>query len=259
MMEPILAKRALAGPRAAARLAALAFLAALCLPLFLLAGCQSEIYSGLQEDEANLMLVLLLARDFDAEKMNNGKSGFSISVEKRQTAAALELLSANGHPRAKHASLGGVFSGQGMISTPLEEQARLSYALSQELSETFSRIDGVLTARVHVVLAAKDHTGAISNPASAAVFLRHLPDSPAVNLSPKIKEISSKSVPGLSEEAVSVMLVPVRIDVVLPVDSPGQSRPWWRSLAFGALLILAAILAIRAVAKRRRGQAGERA
>jgi type III secretion protein J len=129
--------------------------------------------------------------------------------------------------------------------------------LSQELSETFSRIDGVLTARVHVVLAARDQTGAISNPASAAVFLRHLPDSPVVNLSPKIKEISSKSVPGLSEEAVSVMLVPVRIDVVLPVEAAGEGASWWRSLAFAALAVLALSLSIRSILKRRVRKAGE--
>ena len=234
----------------------LAFLAAAF--FFLLAGCRSEIYSGLDEDEANLMLVLLLSRDFDAEKASQGKNGFAILVEKRQTAAALELLSANGHPRAKHESMGGVFSGQGMISTPVEEQARLSYALSQELSETFSRIDGVLTARVHVVLAARDQTGAVSTPASAAVLLRHLPDSPAVNLTPKIKEISSKSVPGLSEEAVSVMLVPVRLDVVLPVEEPAGVMSRWRLPAAGILLALMLGIAIlrRAGGKRRRDGEG---
>ena len=234
----------------------LAFLAAAF--FFLLAGCRSEIYSGLDEDEANLMLVLLLSRDFDAEKASQGKNGFAILVEKRQTAAALELLSANGHPRAKHESMGGVFSGQGMISTPVEEQARLSYALSQELSETFSRIDGVLTARVHVVLAARDQTGAVSTPASAAVFLRHLPDSPAVNLTPKIKEISSKSVPGLSEEAVSVMLVPVRLDVVLPVEESAGVMSRWRLPAAGILLALMLGIAIlrRAGGKRRRDGEG---
>ena len=140
--------------------------------------------------------------------------------------------------------MGEVFSGQGMISTPVEEQARLAYALSQELAETFSRIDGVLTARVHVVLAARDQTGAISTSPSAAVFLRHLPDSPAVNLPPKIKELSSKSVPGLSEEAVSVMLVPVRIDVVLPTNPDAGGFGGKTSLIVGGLVILVIAVAL---------------
>jgi type III secretion protein J len=232
----------------------LALLAALLASLAL-AGCQTELYSGLSEDEANQMLVLLLSQDFDAVKVNAGKAGFSLTVDEKQTTQALELLSANGHPKTRHQSMGGVFSGQGMISTPVEEQARLSYALSQELSETFSKIDGVLTARVHVVLATRDQSGTVSSPASAAVVLRHLPDSPVVNLTPKIKEVSSKSVPGLSENGVSVMLVPVRIDVVLPQEQgPGLLD---NPRLLGALLLVLIALAViaRSVLRRRRGPA----
>jgi type III secretion protein J len=218
-------------------------------------GCQAELFSGLSEEEANRMLVLLLARDFQVEKVDRGKAGFQLTVEKKQTAAALELLSASGYPRTKHENMGEVFSGQGMISTPTEEQARLAYALSQELSETFSRIDGVLTARVHVVLAARDQAGAISTPPSVAVFLRHLPDSPVSNLTPKIKEISSKSVPGLSEEAVSVMLVPVRIDVVLPMNSDGGGLSAWTVLLSAGLLVLIVLAAVRFSRKRRSASA----
>jgi type III secretion protein J len=237
------------GPR---RRQGAASLTAVLVLLLALTGCQVEIYSGLQEDEANRMLVVLLARDFDAAKLDKGKAGFALSVERRQMAAALELLSANGLPRTRHVSLGGVFTGQGMISTPIEEQARMAYALSQELSETFSRLDGVLTARVHVVLAARDQTGALSTPATAAVFLRHLPDSPAVNLTPKIKEITSKSVPGLSEDAVSVMLVPVRLDVYLPVEASGRGH--WGRLA-GAAAAAALLVALGVVSWRRRTRA----
>jgi type III secretion protein J len=236
--------------------AALALLAAMAATL-LLAGCQTELYSGLDEEEANKMLVLLLAQDFDAVKVDQGKAGFSLTVDGRQTTQALELLAANGHPRIKHESMGSVFSGQGMISTPVEEQARLSYALSQELSETFSRIDGVLTSRVHVVLATRDQSGAVSSPASAAVFLRHLPESPVVNLTPKIREISSKSVPGLAESGVSVMLVPVRIDVVLPKASSGGLADHPRLAGAGLVLLLAIGLAARRFYLRRRARTAE--
>jgi type III secretion protein J len=237
-------------PRGAWGRTALA-LVALALPLAL-AACQTELYSGLGEEEANKMLVLLLAQDFSAAKVDQGKSGFALTVEKKQMAAALELLSANGHPQARHKSMGDVFSGQGMISTPVEEQARLSYALSQELSETFSRIDGVLTARVHVVLATRDQAGSISSPASAAVVIRHLPDSPVVNLTPKIKEVSSKSVPGLGESAVSVMLIPVRIDMVLPIEaSAGGFLTRWRVLVLGLCFLAAFYLTLRHLSRRK--------
>ena len=69
-----------------------------------------------------------------------------------------------------------------MISSASEEQARMAYAISQELSDTFSRIDGVLTSRVHVVLGGTDQATDARILPSAAVFLRHTPDSPVVNL-----------------------------------------------------------------------------
>jgi type III secretion protein J len=222
----------------------------------LLAGCQLELYSGLDEEEANKMLMILLAQDFDAAKVDKGKNGFALTVEKKQTVMALELLSANGHPRTKHESMGSVFSGQGMISTPVEEQSRLAYALSQELSETFSKIDGVLTARVHVVLTARDQSGNVSSPATAAVLIRHLPDSPVMNLTPKIKEISSKSVPGLSENSVSIMLIPVRIDMVfptMPANSGLLGRP--RLVLAIIVLLVGFALSLRHYLKRRKTSA----
>ena len=92
-----------------------------------------------------------------------------------------------------------------------------SYALLQELSDTFSQIDGVLTSRVHVVLGSEDLGTGKSTPASAAVFLRHTPDSQAPNLVARIKVLAANAVPGLNQENVSVMLVPVRETVTLPI------------------------------------------
>jgi type III secretion protein J len=178
-------------------------------------GCQNELYTGLAEEEANLILAALLSRDIEAKKVAVGKSGYSITVDSEDVIRSLELLKARGLPRPAFVNLGKVFTGQGMISTPLEERSRLSYALAEELSDTFSRLDGVVAARVHVVLAERDVSGAINTPASAAVVIRYLPDSPVVNLTAKIKEVSGKSIPDLSDDKVAVMLVPARPEVIL--------------------------------------------
>jgi type III secretion protein J len=231
----------------------LVWLSAIFLALLIACSCQAELYSGLTEEEANRMMVVLLNSDLNAAKINQGKNGFSLAVESDQVALALELLSTHGFPRIKHENLGQVFSGQGMISTPLEEQSRLAFALSQELSETFSRLDGVLAARVHVVLQSRDQSGAVYSPATAAVVIRHLPDSPVVNLTAKIKEVSSKSVPGLSEDLVSVMLVPSRVEVILPEgrsDSSILTSPRFLVAAF-LVLALVSLLVRRKLASRK--------
>lgn len=215
----------------------------------LLAGCKTVIYQGLEEEEANTMLSVLLKHGIQAEK-SSVKSGYSVSIDEKSIVQALEILKQNSLPHAAFQTMGQVFSAQGMISSATEEQARLSFALSQELSETFSRIDGVLTARVHVVLGETDlATGSVTAP-SAAVFLRHTPESQVTRLISNIRELAANSVPGLAQENVSVMLLPVRETVSVPLPKEKDALlpdipP--RSIIFGLAGLLACALAGLAV------------
>lgn len=204
----------------------IALLFALLLSM-LLAGCQVDLYRGLTEYQANEMLSALLRRNIPAKKIDGAKNGFSVTVDEKDLVQALEILKENSLPGEKYQTLGSIFSGQGMISSPGEEQARLAFAISQELSNTFSRIDGVLTSRVHIVLREVDSTTETQTMPSAAVFLRHSPDSPVVNLVTKIRELTAKAVPGLGFEQVSVLLVPVRETVSVPYAPP---LSFWQSL-----------------------------
>ncbi|MBP3730844.1 MAG: type III secretion inner membrane ring lipoprotein SctJ [Mailhella sp.] len=230
----------------------------------LLSGCKTEIYQGLQESEANTMLSVLLRHGITAEKIS-AKNGFSLSIDDKYIIQALEILRQNSLPRDDYKSMGQVFSAQGMISSATEDQARLSYALSQELSDTFSRIDGVLTARVHVVLGHTDLGTGRATPASAAVFLRHTPESQATRLISNIRELAANAVPGLAQDNVSVMLVPVRetVSVPMPQASPslqGKDERQDLVLILGALLGLSVIglaVALAMLARSRKKSGGE--
>lgn len=226
------------------------FLFAFCL---LLAACKAEVYTGLSEEQANLMLGTLLKRGISASKENKGKSGFSILVEEGQMIQTLEILRESGLPHDRYQSLGEVFKGQGMISSPSEEDARLAFAISQELSDTFSRIDGVLSARVHVVLGKVDEAVNLRIPPAVGVFIRHTPESAVVSMVPKIRELSAHSVPGLNVDHVSVMLVPVRETVTVP---PLVTVSWQEKYLVPALLA-AIVLGVGAglgIARLRRNQ-----
>lgn len=210
----------------------------------LLAGCKVEMYTGLSEEQANQMLSTLLRRGIAAEKISAGKNGYTLSVEDDQLVLALQVLKENSLPRESFKNLGEVFSGDGMISSSSEEQARMSYALSQELADTFSRIDGVLTARVHVVLGVNDPVNNIRIEPSAAVFLRHTPDSPVVNLVPEIRELTASSVASLKYDNVSVMLVPVRESVTVPEKRPAPSSLFAPGALTPALVLQVLALAL---------------
>lgn len=225
-------------PRAARGLMVL--LTVLCL---FLSACQVEVYQGLNEHQANEMLSLLLKNGIKVRKKSMGKTGFTLSVEEERLIQALDILNENNLPRENYKSLGTVFAGQGMISSPTEEQARMAHALSQELADTFSRIDGVLSSRVHVVLPVIDQASDTRTPPSAAVFLRHTPESVAVNMVPKIRELTASAVPGLSYDKVSVMLVPMRESISVPRSGDSETP-----LPYALLGILAGLLLLGVVA-----------
>ena len=176
------------------------------LSLFL-AGCKTELYSDLTEREANLMLAALLDAGIVAEK-RGAAEGASIFVNEGQLSQAVALLEARGLPSDRYTSLGEVFQKEGIVSSPIEERARYIYALSQELSQTLAEIEGVLSARIHVVLPETDMLGRGFNPSSASVSIKHRSDAPIEALTPNIKMLVANSIEGLVYDNVTVVNFP---------------------------------------------------
>ena len=191
-------------------------MAAVILCSLLLSACDEVLYSNLSEGDANEMLSTLLKRGVEAQKVSAGKNGFNIEVAQEDLVRSLEIIKEHSLPRQSYESLGSVFSAQGMISSQTEEQARLSYAISQELANTLSKIDGVLNARVHVVLVQHEQASGVTTPPSAAVFLRHTKDSPVPQMVSDIKDTVAKAVAGLNPDRVAVMTELFQENVLAP-------------------------------------------
>ncbi|WP_027571382.1 type III secretion system inner membrane ring lipoprotein SctJ [Bradyrhizobium sp. WSM1743] len=182
----------------------------LALPfLFPLIGCKADLYTKIQEREANEMLALLLGKGVDAVRVVAKDGTSSIQVEEKQLAYSIDLLNVEGLPRQSFKNLGEVFKGSGLVASPIEERARYVYALSEELSRTISDIDGVLSARVHVVLPKNDLLRQDATPSSASVFIRHGSNAKLSALLPQIKMLVANSIEGLSYDKVAVVFVPV--------------------------------------------------
>ena len=103
--------------------------------------------------------------------------------------------------------MGQIFRKEGLVSSPLEERARYIYALSQELTNTLSQMDGVLAARVHVVLPERGGVGETTTPSTAAVFIKHQTGYNLDALQPQIRKLVTHAIPGLTEDRVSIALV----------------------------------------------------
>ena len=186
----------------------------------LLSGCGPEVlYSNLSESDANTMMGLLLVRNIQAVKISQKENLFSISVPRQQFAAATDLLKWYGIPSEKFSGIGEDFKKTGIVSSPSEEKIRFMYALSQQISETLSHIDGVLVARVSLVLPKNDPYTETLTPSSASVFLKFRPGSVPPTLVPQIKTLVMKSVEGLNYDNVSVVIVQSEsIDYYYPLN-----------------------------------------
>jgi type III secretion protein J len=225
---------------------------ALCALVLGLAGCKASLYSGLNESEANEIVAALSLGRIDARKERVDGAEWQVQVDEGRIGAALELLRAQGLPHERFASMGDMFQKQGLVSTPAEERMRYIFGVSQELSQTLRSIDGVVSARVHVVIPTNDPLSDKVKPSSAAVFIKHRPDADLRLLTPTVKDLVAHSIEGLSADQVSLSLFETRAAVragAAPLDEPpGDERLVLGLLTQRAAMLLLGLLLAAAVA-----------
>jgi type III secretion protein J len=195
------------------------------------ASCKSELYTNLDQRRANEIVATLRQHGIPADRSIGKGDRVSISVEESRFAEAVAVLNDNGLPKQEFATLGDVFKRDGLVSSPVQERAQMIFALSQELSRTVSEIDGVLSARVHLVLPENDPLRQQLVPSSASVFIRHQASVLMSDLVPQVKMLVANGVAGLSYDKVSVILVPVASrGSVASNDRAVEvgARPWGR-------------------------------
>ncbi len=176
----------------------------------LLAACapKVELMAAIPESDANEVLGALQNAGISAEKVPGKEGLVGLQIAADQVGRAMELLREQGLPRERFAGMGQVFKKEGLISSPLEERARYLYALSQELSGTLNQIDGVIVARVHVVLPERSTTGEGAVPSSAAVFLKYQEGYDMEIVQPLVRRLVINSIPGLTPDKLTIVMVP---------------------------------------------------
>jgi type III secretion protein J len=177
----------------------------------LLTACGSQdLYAQLDEQQANEMVAVLRNAGLDADKEAREGQNFAVVAPTSEFARAVTVLRANGYPRDSFDSIGHVFKKDGFVSSPVEEHARLTHALSQEISNTLSHIDGVIVARVQLALPDKDPLVDKPQPAAAAVFIKHRAGIDLTGSVGQIKALVVNSVEGLPYDNVTVALFPAQ-------------------------------------------------
>jgi type III secretion protein J len=240
------------------QLSSIARLALVFLLCGLLAACKVQLYSGLTQRDANEMLAVLLQAGIDADTVV-GKEDMVLRVEQGQMDRAIGLLGARGLPRPKTTTLGDVFKQEGLISSPLEQRARFIYAMSEELSRTLSQLDGVISARVHIVIPERRPNESTMSPPSAAIFIKYQDDYDLNGYVPQIKQLVANAIEGLSYDKVSVVLFPsnARADLAAKPKPPEDfDRKTVLYLAGGGVLLLVVLIGavVFLLLGRRRGR-----
>jgi type III secretion protein J len=220
-------------------------IAALPALLVFLSGCAGEeLLHGLDERQANELLVALDEGGIAAEKRREGgaDAGWLVEVRAGDAGRARRILSERELPRPRAPGFGDLFGEAAMVPTPVEEHARWLHALSGELSRSLGAIDGVVEARVHLGLPPEEPSRSMGpRLPRAAVLLKCRPLACASvrALEPGIRALVAGAAEGLAADAVA-LLVSEAAELPARAGEPRRAIPW---RAGGAALLVALALA----------------
>lgn len=193
------------------------------LSVFLLAlsSCDSSkvVVHGVEEKEANEILVFLASKNISADKVLPESSGgggpgdktvlYDIAVSENEWINAMAILNREGLPRKKGTNLLQLFSKSGLVPSEQEENIRYRAGKEEELASTIRKIDGVIDADIQLSLPEEQNLvpGTPSQIATASVYVKHqgILDDPNSHLITKIKRLVASSVPGLEFDNVTVI------------------------------------------------------
>lgn len=175
---------------------------------FLISGCKEVLYSNLAEGEANEMVAVLAASNIPTARERGKKGDYAVLVDSENVALAVTVLKNAGYPQTQFLSLGDVFSTEGIIGTPFEQQARYLHAMNEELSHTITSINGIRSARVLVTSPPRGRYDRELPAARASVTIHYEAGTNVQELIPSIKLVVAYAMPNLKYEDVAVASFP---------------------------------------------------
>lgn len=190
------------------------------------AACRERIQHGLDERQANELQTVLVERGLDARKVPEAgkKPTWAIEVAEEQSSDAVRVLAELGLPRPTAETGCDVFGGGGLIRSPVEEQLCRVRVLERGVEKTLQSVEGVLIARVHLMVPPPPRPGQSVPPAKASAMLRAAPGQGARlrQSQEMIRALIAGGVEGLSPEAVSLLVdeASTRVEVSVPAVSP---------------------------------------
>ncbi|MET3633165.1 type III secretion system inner membrane ring lipoprotein SctJ [Burkholderia sp. 572] len=225
----------------------------------------AALFDQINEADANEMLSVLGRAGVPAQKDQRSTNGWRLAVASSDVSLALEILNSAGLPRERYKTIGELFPKEGLISTPVEEHMRSIYAISQELSRTISKIDGVITARVHLSIPRREPLLRVQQTPTASVFVKYRAEVSMQQNTLAIKDLVVGAIKDLDRANVTVALfpwsphsmAPASTDYVqvlgLAISPRSYSRMLWMVFLPWMLLSVAAAVGLVLIARSMKG------
>lgn len=220
----------------------------------LLVGCSSKktIVHGIQEREANAIVVLLHSKNIEASKIQSSEGGgtgaqkvvlWDIEIPSDHAIEAMNYLDQEGLPRKHSENLLDIFGNAGLVPSESQEKIRYQAGLAQEIANTINKIDGILDANVIISFPEEDPlTGKTKGTLTASVYVKHngVLDDPNMQLKTKIKRLVAASVTGLNYDNITVIGDRAKItensdEIQKNKETPELTNIWSIELAKGSV------------------------
>lgn len=187
--------------------------------LFLLVSCDSQetIAHGLDEREANEILVFLEGRGINATKVPGAAEGaggggavkWDIQVPEAKRSEAMSILSQAGLPRRQGQNLLDLFKESGLVPSEIQQQIRYQSGLAEQIASIIRKMDGVIDAEVQLSFPKEDvlNPTAKKGQVTASVYVKHtgVLSDPNSHLISSIKWLVAGAVPELNFDNVTVV------------------------------------------------------
>ncbi|RKT98761.1 EscJ/YscJ/HrcJ family type III secretion inner membrane ring protein [Burkholderia sp. Nafp2/4-1b] len=170
-----------------------------------LVACKTDLYTNLPEAEANQMIALLMLRDINVDKELSKDGNVTIRIDSNEFVNAVELMRQHGLPRRKVTALNDLFPPGQLVTSPTQEEAKITFLKEQQLEKMLRSMDGVVDAQVSI--AERDLQNRRDPPrTSASVFVKYSPERNFVAHEAEIRSLVVNGTTGLSSDHVSVVL-----------------------------------------------------
>jgi type III secretion protein J len=176
----------------------------------LLWGCTVPVANGLEESDANRIVLALDRANVDGTKEADpsAEGKFCVVVGRDDAARALMAMRAEELPRPRTAGVLEALGKGALVPSEAAEHAQFVAGLAGDLERSLEGVDGVLSARVHLnVPSPQPLRDAPPAKTTASVLLEHRGSTPPLSTD-AVQRLVAGGVPGLAPTDVAVLAVP---------------------------------------------------